>query len=245
MHIHPILILFVLIITQAIIKSWQKSSITMLLTINPKAFNVWLHVQQNQNPDHILHNVLLRWWFFAENIKHKYCKMPCSTKMSHFSRFLQKRYIHLYPNSNVTCFSFRPWHCTPTPANQCPYQVSTSYTLLFLRYSPDKLFPAARPSTHPDTMGENNTPSKNVLLTKTKCPQRLDAMQYKKVFEKKTQQRWKEDMKVKQLSANCVFWVSEQKWKKKGTQKLCPANVFRSKLPGTTYLNNNIKCNSF
>ena len=29
----------------------------------------------------------------------------------------------------------------------------TSYTLQFLRYSPDKLFPAA----HPDTMGENNT----------------------------------------------------------------------------------------
>ena len=31
-----------------------------------------------------------------------------------------------------------PWHCTPTPLNQCPYQVSTSYTLWFLRYSPDK-----------------------------------------------------------------------------------------------------------
>ena len=29
---------------------------------------------------------------------------------------------------------------TYTP-NQCPYQVSTSYTLQFLRYSPDKLFP--------------------------------------------------------------------------------------------------------
>ena len=24
--------------------------------------------------------------------------------------------------------------------------------------SPDKLFPAARPRTHPDTMGDNNTP---------------------------------------------------------------------------------------
>ena len=32
----------------------------------------------------------------------------------------------------------------PTPPNQCPYQVSTSYTLRFLRYSPDKLFPAAQ-----------------------------------------------------------------------------------------------------
>ena len=28
---------------------------------------------------------------------------------------------------------------TPTPPNQCPYQVSTSYTLRFLRYSPDKI----------------------------------------------------------------------------------------------------------
>ena len=28
---------------------------------------------------------------------------------------------------------------TYTP-NQCPYQVSTCYTLQFLRYSPDKLF---------------------------------------------------------------------------------------------------------
>ena len=34
--------------------------------------------------------------------------------------------------------------CTP---KQCPYQVSTSYTLRFLRYSPDKLFPAGRPPT--------------------------------------------------------------------------------------------------
>ena len=38
----------------------------------------------------------------------------------------------------------RPWCCTPSP-NQCPYQVSTSCTLRFLRYNPDKLFPAARP----------------------------------------------------------------------------------------------------
>ena len=29
---------------------------------------------------------------------------------------------------------------TPTPPNQCPYQVSTLYTLRFLRYSPDKIF---------------------------------------------------------------------------------------------------------
>ena len=28
---------------------------------------------------------------------------------------------------------------------KCPYQVSTSYTWRFLRYSPDKLTPATRP----------------------------------------------------------------------------------------------------
>ena len=33
-----------------------------------------------------------------------------------------------------------PWRCTTTPTNQCPYQVSTSYTLQFPRYSPDKIF---------------------------------------------------------------------------------------------------------
>ena len=32
------------------------------------------------------------------------------------------------------------WRCTPTLTNQCPYQVSTSYTLRFPRYSPDKIF---------------------------------------------------------------------------------------------------------
>ena len=37
-------------------------------------------------------------------------------------------------------------------SSQCPYQVSSSYTLWFLRYSPVKLFP----TTHPPTMGENN-----------------------------------------------------------------------------------------
>ena len=49
---------------------------------------------------------------------------------------------------------------TPTPPNQCPYKVSTSYTLQFLRYRPDKVFPLlARLPPHPDTMGENNTPT--------------------------------------------------------------------------------------
>ena len=32
-----------------------------------------------------------------------------------------------------------PLCCTPTPPNQYPYQVSTSYTLQFLRYSSDKI----------------------------------------------------------------------------------------------------------
>ena len=34
----------------------------------------------------------------------------------------------------------RPRCCTSTPPNQCSYQVSPSYTLRFLRYSPDKIF---------------------------------------------------------------------------------------------------------
>ena len=32
-----------------------------------------------------------------------------------------------------------PKRCTPTPPNQCPYQVSTCYTLPFPRYSLDKI----------------------------------------------------------------------------------------------------------
>ena len=40
------------------------------------------------------------------------------------------------------------WRCTPTPPNQCPYHVSTSYTLRFPRYRQDKLLSAARPSGH-------------------------------------------------------------------------------------------------
>ena len=33
----------------------------------------------------------------------------------------------------------RPRRCTPTAPNQCPYQITTSYTLRFPRYSPDKI----------------------------------------------------------------------------------------------------------
>ena len=69
---------------------------------------------------------------------------------------------HLHPVTNVpTKFQLSPrqghtmmFH-TYTP-NQCPYLVLTSYTLQFLRYSPDKLFPLP---AHPDAMGENNTPT--------------------------------------------------------------------------------------
>ena len=32
-----------------------------------------------------------------------------------------------------------PLHCTPTPPNQCPHQISISYTLQFPRYSPDMI----------------------------------------------------------------------------------------------------------
>ena len=34
----------------------------------------------------------------------------------------------------------RPWRCTTTHPSQCPYQVSTLYTLWFPRYSPNKIF---------------------------------------------------------------------------------------------------------
>ena len=42
-------------------------------------------------------------------------------------------------------FLFRTGPTTTVPPNQCPYQVSTSYPLWFVRYNPDKLFPAACP----------------------------------------------------------------------------------------------------
>ena len=75
---------------------------------------------------------------------------------------------HLHPLTNVPTkyqlprpYSFRDIARTrfsnSRSLRQCPYQVSTSYTLWFLRYSPDKLFPTARLSAHPDTMGENNS----------------------------------------------------------------------------------------
>ena len=44
---------------------------------------------------------------------------------------------------------------TYTP-NQCPYQVSTSYTLTVPEIEPGKT-PATHPNAHQDMMGENNT----------------------------------------------------------------------------------------
>ena len=51
-----------------------------------------------------------------------------------------------------------PRRCTPTPPNQCPYQVSTSYTFWDTAWT-NFFPPPARPPAHPDTMGENNTPT--------------------------------------------------------------------------------------
>ena len=60
-------------------------------------------------------------------------------------------------------------HYTPTTPNQCPYEVSTSYTLQFLRYTRDKIFKLKVTSRsqhdvahlHPPT----NVPTKYQLLT--------------------------------------------------------------------------------
>ena len=59
-----------------------------------------------------------------------------------------------------------PWHCTPTPPNKCSYLVSTSYTLQFLIYSPDKLFPAA----HLAARLCIQTPWVKTILNNTKPP---------------------------------------------------------------------------
>ena len=130
----------------------------------------------------------------------------------------------------------------PTPPNQCPYQVSTSYTLPFLRYSPDKIFelkvttarskvksrsgydvahlhiltnvptkyelstpygfwdtawtnffPVAHPSTPPDTMGENNTPTalqgcgvKMIMIPTKVCIFKVMCKVYKSIRVKQT-----------------------------------------------------------
>ena len=49
----------------------------------------------------------------------------------------------------------------PTPPNQCQDYISISYTLPFLKYSPDKIIVTTahphQPHTQLDAMGENNT----------------------------------------------------------------------------------------
>ena len=69
--------------------------------------------------------------------------------------FLHLRLDEIYPGQHFQTQGYcgkvkrqikvTPLRCTLTPPNQCPYQVLTSYTLRFLRYSPDKLFPADCP----------------------------------------------------------------------------------------------------
>ena len=49
-----------------------------------------------------------------------------------------------------------PRRCTPTPPNQCPYQVSASYALHFLRYSPDKIL-QVKVTTERSNQGHNMT----------------------------------------------------------------------------------------
>ena len=48
-------------------------------------------------------------------------------------------------------------HYTPTPYNQCPYHVSTSYTSESSEIQPGQAFslPNTHPPTHLDDMGEN------------------------------------------------------------------------------------------
>ena len=59
----------------------------------------------------------------------------------------------------------RPSCCTPTPPNQCPYQVSTFYTLRFLRYNPDKFY---RPRSL--RQGQRSNQSTNFFLPPTRQP---------------------------------------------------------------------------
>ena len=62
-----------------------------------------------------------------------------------------------------------PWHCTPTPPNQCPYPVSTSYTLRFLRYSPDKIF-KLKVTAARSNQGTKVTPWRCTPTPPNQCP---------------------------------------------------------------------------
>ena len=65
-----------------------------------------------------------------------------------------------------------PWRCTPTIPNQCPYQVSTSYTLQFLRHSPDKILQVEV------TMARSNQGHIMTLHTYTPLPMCLPSINF-------------------------------------------------------------------
>ena len=71
--------------------------------------------------------------------------------------------IYYFSTTSITSaaslHSMTPAPCTPTPPNNSPYKVSTSYTLWFPRDTAWTHFfaPPARTPTHPDTTGVNNT----------------------------------------------------------------------------------------
>ena len=71
-----------------------------------------------------------------------------------WTRFYRSRSLQQGQSSNQGHIMMMDHTYTP---NQCPCQVSTSYTLQFLRYSMDNVFSAASLPAHPDTIGENNT----------------------------------------------------------------------------------------
>ena len=68
------------------------------------------------------------------NVPTKY-KLP--TPYSFRCIVLTRHYRSRSPKGQI---KVTPRHCTPTSHNKYPYQVSTSYTLRFPRYSLDKIF---------------------------------------------------------------------------------------------------------
>ena len=68
--------------------------------------------------------------------KYQHCT-PYSSRDMARTRFYRSRSLQQGHSNGQT--KIIPWHCSFTTPNQCPYQVSTSYTLRFLRYSPDKI----------------------------------------------------------------------------------------------------------
>ena len=72
------------------------------------------------------------------NVPTKYLPTPYGFRDITWTRFYRSR--SLWQGQ----IKISPWRCSPTIPNQCSYQVSTSYTLRFPRYSRNQLFPAAR-----------------------------------------------------------------------------------------------------